>query len=60
MKKYRVTISDNVFAEVERYLNHISEDHADPVNAERWWDKAVEKIFSLEQLPNRYPLCSRK
>ncbi len=55
MNKYRVTISDEALVGVEKYLNYIANDQAAPLNAARWWDKAVEKIFSLDQFPLRYP-----
>jgi plasmid stabilization system protein ParE len=55
MKKYRVTISDEALAGVEDYLNYIADDQAAPLNAVRWWKKAIKKIFDLDQLPHRYP-----
>jgi len=57
MKKYRVTISDQVLDGVRDYLNFIAEDQGAPLTAVRWWEKALEKIFSLEQMPHRCPFA---
>jgi len=55
MKKYRVTISDQVLNSVRDYLSYIAEEQRAPLNAVRWWKKALEKIFSLETMPHRCP-----
>lgn len=55
MNNYRVTISDETLAGVEDYLNYITEQTGYPNIAARWWEKALESIFSLEQMPHRCP-----
>ncbi len=55
MKKYRVTISDEALAGVEKYLNYIADEQGAPLTAVRWWDKAIKKIFSLDHMPQRCP-----
>jgi plasmid stabilization system protein ParE len=55
MKQYRVTISDDTLGGVEDFLNHISDEQGMPLTAVRWWDKAIEKIFSLDHMPHRCP-----
>jgi len=52
---YRVTISDETLAGVEEFLNYITEQQGSPLSAERWWDKALKKIFSLDRMPHRCP-----
>lgn len=55
MKSYRVTISDEALKHVERYLDYMTEQTGTPGVAARWWEKAVEKIFSLDKMPHRCP-----
>lgn len=55
MKEYRVTISDETLAGTEKYLRYIADAQGAPLTAIRWWNKAVEQIFSLSHMPNRCP-----
>jgi plasmid stabilization system protein ParE len=55
MKRYRVTLSAETIAGVARYLDYITRQSGFPGVAERWWQKALDAIFSLEQFPNRCP-----
>lgn len=57
MKTYRVTISDETLAGVEKHLDYLAEQTASEEIGVRWWERALEKIFSLEKLPNRCPLA---
>lgn len=55
IKTYRITISDETLEGVENYLDYITEQTGLPGIAARWWEKAVECIFSLEKMPHRCP-----
>ena len=55
--KYRVIISTEALSQVEQFLDYISIDQQSPLNAERWWRKALAAVESLDQLPNRCPLA---
>jgi plasmid stabilization system protein ParE len=50
---YRVIITSEAFAGVERFLDYIAIDQQAPLNAERWWRKALAAVESLEQFPHR-------
>lgn len=55
MKSYRVILSDETLAGVEKYLDYIIEQTGLPVIAARWWKKAVEQVYSLDHMPHRCP-----
>ena len=57
MKTYRVILSDEALQGVEQYLDYIIEQTGLPNIAARWWEKAVEQIYSLDHMPHRCPLA---
>ncbi len=54
---YRVVITSEALAGIERFLDYIAIDQQAPLNAERWWRKALTAIETLDQLPHRCPLA---
>ncbi|TWT89058.1 Plasmid stabilization system protein [Pseudobythopirellula maris] len=55
--RYRVLLSDELLAGVERHLDYLEQQSGGPGVAARWWEKAVEQVLSLDQMPNRCPLA---
>ena len=51
--KYRVLIHDKALTEVRRFLRYIAVDQGSPLTAERWWEKSLREIDSLQKMPHR-------
>ena len=54
---YRVIITSEALAGVERFLDFIAIYQQSPLFAERWWRKALAAIERLDHFPHRCPLA---
>lgn len=55
---YRFVITDEALAGVEKWLDYVTIERESPLNAERWWRRALAEIMALERMPNRHPFAS--
>ena len=55
MTKYRVEIGTQAQADITETINYISQTLQEPRTARRLYRLLKEEIFSLEQMPERYP-----
>jgi len=53
--KYRVIISSEALDAIDLHLDYIAVEQQVPLNAERWWRKALRAVESLNQFPHRCP-----
>jgi plasmid stabilization system protein ParE len=57
MKTYRVIISDAALEGVREFLHYLAVEQQAPLTAQRWWDKALARVLSLDRMPHRCPLA---
>jgi toxin ParE1/3/4 len=52
-ERYRIVITDDVFARLDEIFTYIALDQQSPQNAQRVIDRLVKDIYSLEFMPHR-------
>ena len=55
--KYCVSITEEALTQAYQFLHYIAEEQRSPLTAQRWWDKALQKIATLETFPRRCPVA---
>ena len=53
MKRYEVAVSDKANVDMEAIYRYIAETLLEPVTATKQYDRIVEAILSLEEMPER-------
>lgn len=53
--EYRLIVSPETFAALERHVDYIAVECQSPINAERWLGKALSALQTLKTFPNRCP-----
>ena len=60
MDQYRVYISSDALRHIKNTADYIATDLSNPLAANKFLDRILEKISQLDTLPNAYPLANRK
>lgn len=55
--RYRVLLMTAARNAVRQYLDYLINDQSLPTVAERWWERALAAIDSLQTFPNRCPIA---
>lgn len=57
MTTYRVVISPGAQEALDAHIKHIAIDKMEPLNAQRWLQKAYAAVDTLSMFPNRCPIA---
>lgn len=57
MKRYRILYSNQFWVDFRNVLDCIMEVSSSTRSAEKWYNKIMERINSLQVMPNLNPVC---
>jgi plasmid stabilization system protein ParE len=55
---FRVDITEAALPDAENFVEYVSREKGDTVEAERWWNGLLDALFSLEHSPGRGSLVA--